>query len=247
MGFNKKRVLITGGSSGIGAATAIRLAHEGAMVFISYRKNEHGAQNVLNRVSTGGGVAFSVRCDLADPASIESMLAQTEAELGGIDILINNAGNYIAGDEWNGLPEVWARTLQENLVGTMCVSKKVAEMFIKQQSGVIVSIASRLGVLGNYEELAYGASKAGVINITQAYARLLAPFGRANSISPGAVKTGHWATAPQEELEKLLTDNPLDRLVEVDEVVESIVFLASDNSRMITGQNIVLGAGYMRK
>ena len=107
--------------------------------------------------------------------------------------------------------------------------------------------SSRAGIFGSYEEIAYSAAKAGLINMAQAYAQLLSPFGRANSVSPHAVNTGYWLRAPKEELEATIANTPAGRLVEVGEVVDTILFLMSDESLMINGQNIVVGAGNVKK
>ena len=104
----------------------------------------------------------------------------------------------------------------------------------------MVNVSSRIGLSGSHEELAYGASKAGVINVTQGYAKLLAPYGRANSISPGAVNTGYWLTASTEELEETISKKPLKRLIEVSEVANAILYLGTDRSASTTGQNLVV-------
>jgi NAD(P)-dependent dehydrogenase (short-subunit alcohol dehydrogenase family) len=113
----------------------------------------------------------------------------------------------------------------------MNVSKYIIEVFQKQKSGVMVNIASRYSTDGQPDSLSYSASKAGVVNITQAYAKLLAPFGRANVISPNAVKAGYWLRAPKEEVEAQ------GKLVEPDKVAEKVLFLVSDEAKDITGQN----------
>jgi NAD(P)-dependent dehydrogenase (short-subunit alcohol dehydrogenase family) len=124
----------------------------------------------------------------------------------------------------------------------MSISKYVIDIFQKQKSGIIVSVASRQGKSGNSDAFSYGAAKAGVINITQSYAKLLVPFGRANSVSPGAVNSGYWLTAPKEEIEDDLKIEPFHKFSEPEDVAETILFLASDKSSMITGQNVSVGA-----
>jgi len=125
----------------------------------------------------------------------------------------------------------------------MSVSKYVIPFFQKQRSGVLLNIASRHGMMGDYEALSYAAAKAGVINITEAYAKLLAPHARANTISPGAVNTGYWRTAPEDELQEAIATNPMGRLVETSEVAAMALHLASDNAAVINGQNIVVDGG----
>lgn len=235
-----RTVLITGGSSGIGAATARKFAQESYNVAFSFNTNAEGAAQVVGEIEEAGAQAFSFQAELSREAEAKALIDAVLEKFGGIDVLVNNAGRYIEGDEWNGTEEIWSQTLAQNLISVMSVSKYCLPVFEKQQSGVIVNVASRLGLSGNYEELAYGAAKAGVINVTQAYAKLLAPYGRANSVSPGAVEAGYWLTAPQEELEARVAKKPQKRLTSPEEVVDVIYFLASDEARNINGENRVV-------
>jgi meso-butanediol dehydrogenase/(S,S)-butanediol dehydrogenase/diacetyl reductase len=158
---------------------------------------------------------------------------KTVKEFGKIDILVNNAGRYIDGDEWNGTAKIWIKSLEQNLVSVMSVSKYVIGVFQKQKSGVMINVSSRYSFEGQYDSLSYAAAKAGVVNITQGYAKLLAQFGgRANAVSPSAVRAGYWLTAPKEELEK-----KENKLINPESVAQKIVFLASEDARNINGQN----------
>lgn len=235
-----KTVLITGGSSGIGAETAKLFAQEGFSVAISYNTNKEGADKVVAAITENGGTAVSFQAELSKEESAKQLVEFVHKEFGRIDVLVNNAGKYIDGDEWHGNEDIWTQTLTQNLVSVMNVSRYCIPIFEKQQSGVMVNVGSRLGLSGNHEELAYGAAKAGVINITQGYAKLLAPYGRANSVSPGAVNTGYWLRAPKEELEATLANRPLNKLVEPVEVANAILYLGTDKSASTTGQNLVV-------
>lgn len=237
-----KTVLITGGSSGIGAETAKLFADEGYSVALTYNTNKEGADNVVSEIVAKGVKAIAFQVELSKEESAKRLVEAVHKEFGQIDVLVNNAGKYIDGDEWNGTEEIWSQTLAQDLISVMNVSKYVMPIFQDQQSGVMVNVASRLGLSGSHEELAYGAAKAGVINITQGYAKLLAPYGRANSVSPGAVNTGYWLTAPKEELETTLANKPLGRLIEPVEVANAILYLATDRSASTTGQNIVVNS-----
>jgi len=238
--FKNKIVLITGGSSGIGAATALRFAKEGANVIISYKNNKAGAEKVASDIKKMGVVVLIKKADLCKDADVKKIVKEVIKKFGKIDILVNNAGRYIDGDEWNGNAEIWTRSLQQNLVSMMSVSKYVIKKFQKQKSGIMVSVASRFALAGQFDALSYAAAKAGVVNITQAYAKLLAPYGRANSVSPSAVNVGYWLTAPKKELKETIAKTPSKRLVEVAAVVEEIIFLASNKSKNISGQNFVV-------
>ncbi len=235
--FKNKVILITGGSSGIGETTAVMFAQNGADVAITYKNNKDGALSVIEKIKALGSRAMAIQADLIDENQAKQVVDKTMAEFGRIDVLVNNAGGYIEGDEWNGSADIWIKSIQQNLISVMSVSKYAIEIFQKQKSGVIVNIASRHGLNGYYDAISYSAAKAGVINITQAYAKLLAPFGRANSISPSATNAGYWITAPKEEIEKKLLNRPNHKLVEPETIAKKIIFLASDEVKDINGQN----------
>lgn len=242
MKLKDKVVLITGSSKGIGKATALLFAREGAKVIINYSKSEKEANEVLKEI---GKISDSIvfKCDVSNESEVKKMFEKIIKKFGKLDILVNNAGVYIDGDEWNGSAEIWVETLKQNLISAMNTSKYASEIFQKQKSGVIVNIASRYSVSGKYDSLAYSASKAGIVNITQAYSKLLSPFGRANAISPGATKSGYWLRAPKEEVETNIASSPLKRLIEPEEIAKIALFLASDDSKAITGQNFLADGG----
>lgn len=239
-----KVVLITGGSSGIGAATATLFAQEGARVAISYRENKTGADRLVTKINSE---VLVVQADLTQGEDVKNLVEKVVDHFGKIDILVNNAGRYIGGDEWNGNPDVWEKSLQQNLTSVMNVSKQVIAIMQKQKSGIIVNVASRHSVSGQSDALSYAAAKAGVVSITQAYAKLLAPFGRANAVSPGTVRAGYWLTASKKELDDNLATTPLGKLIEPEDIAEAILFLVSNKARMITGQNIIVDGGYTLK
>ncbi len=231
-----KTILITGGSSGIGKATALMFAKNGANIAFTYKSNKAGADEVTKEIENLGQKALAVQADLISEKEAKNVVSQTIKTFGKIDVLVNNAGRYIDGDEWNGSADIWVKSLQQNLVSVMNISKYVIEVFQKQKSGIMINIASRYSTDGQFESLSYGASKAGVVNITQAYAKLLAPFGRANAISPSAVRAGYWLRAPKEEVEAQ------GKLVEPEKVAEKVLFLASDEAKDINGQNFQITA-----
>ncbi len=235
-----KTVLITGASSGIGAATARRFAAEGFNIVFSYNANQAGAAAITAELEERGVEVLAHHANLNDSVAANQLVDAAQSHFGQIDVLVNNAGGYIDGDEWDGDVDVWQQTLSQNLVSVMNVSKYCAAHFLERQAGVIVNVASRHGLRGSHEEIAYAAAKAGVINVTHAYATLLAPYGRANSVSPGAVNTGYWLTAPADELAATIADKPLQRLIEPSEVAEAILYLGTNRSAGTTGQNLVV-------
>jgi 3-oxoacyl-[acyl-carrier protein] reductase len=245
MDLKDKVVLVTGSSRGIGKAIALLFAKKGAKVIINYSKSEKEANEVvseINKISEG----ISIKCDVSDEKSVKSMIEKIVKKFGRLDILINNAGKYIDGDEWNGSPKIWEKTFQQNLISAMNTSKYAAEIFMKQKSGAIVNIASRHSVSGQFDALAYAASKAGMISITQAYSKLLAPYVKVNSVSPGAVRAGYWLTAPKEEIEETISKMKNKKLIEPEEIAKVVLSLFSSQSSNITGQNILVN-GFKEK
>ena len=247
MQFKNKVVIVTGSSSGIGASTALLFAEQGAEVVVTYKNNKKGGEVIIDKIKKIGRNCLLVKVDLTKENDAKKLIKTVIKKFNRIDILVNNAGRYIDGDEWNGNSKIWTKSLEQNLVSVMNVSKYVCEIFVKQKTGVIVNVASRFSFSGQFDALAYSAAKAGVVNITQSYAKLLAPFGRANVVSPGAVNTGYWLTAPKDELKETLSSIPLKKLLGTEDVAKAILFLASDDAQMITGHNLVVDGGYSLK
>jgi len=241
--FKDKVVLVTGGSSGIGMVTALLFAQKGADIAISYMDNKQGADDVVLKIKNLGRKAIAIKSDLAKDKDAKQLVERVIKDFKKIDVLVNNAGRYIDGDEWNMKSETWLKSLKQNLVSVMSVSKYVTEFFVKQRSGVIVNVSSKHGVFGHADSISYGAAKAGVINVTQSYSKLLSSFGgRANSVSPGAVMAGYWLTAPEDELKAKLAEKSGRGLLDPQEVAEKIVFLASDEAKDINGQNFTINS-----
>lgn len=236
--FKDNVVLITGGSSGIGAETAFLFAQNGADIVITYKENKSGAESVVKKIENFGQKALAIQADLIDERQAKEVVDLTFDRFGKINILINNAGRYINGDEWDGSSEIWLKSLQQNLVSMLNISKYVIKIFQTQKNGVIVNVASKLGIDGGPFDITYGAAKAGVINITKAYGKLLSSFGRANCVSPGATNAGYWLTAPKDELEAKLASRPNHKLTDPKVVAEKIIFLASDDAKDINGHNL---------
>jgi 3-oxoacyl-[acyl-carrier protein] reductase len=246
MTMQDKIVIVTGASSGIGAATALLFAKEGANVAITYKKNKEGAEKVGEEIKNLGRGVIIEQAELGSQVDAKRVIDAVMQKFGRLDVLVNNAGGYIPGEEWDGTPETWIPSISQNLISVMNMSKLVIQIFQKQQSGVIINLTTRYVYSGQPDALAYSASKAAVLNATQAYAKLLAPFGRANAVSPAAVRAGYWTRAPKEELDATLADMPLG-LIEPEDIANTILFLASDKARMITGQNIPVDAGFSLK
>lgn len=243
MNLENKVVLITGASSGIGAAAAIKFAKEGAVVAINFLSNQDGAERTKQEIESAGGKAEIFQADVSKESEAKELIKKVIETYGTLDILVNNAGKYISEDEWNGSFDSWQQTIEVNLFSTLNCSKFASEYFIEKQMGVIVNVATKMAHDPAVDAIAYGAAKAGVINATIAFAKLLAPFGRVNSVSPGTTRSGYWVTAEKEEIEEHLKTKLLHKIAEPEDIANTIVFLASDNAKMITAQDILVDGG----
>lgn len=243
MSFKNKVILVTGGSSGIGKAIALHFAKEGSKIAFSYKENKKGAEEVLSLIKESGGEGVAIQAELGKSEEAIKLVKETLSRFGRIDVLVNNAGRYVEGDDWSGESEIWEESLRQNFISALSVSREVIKVMQKQKSGVIVNISSRYSVSGRYDGPAYSASKAALVNMTEAQAKLMAPWGRSNAVSPGAVRAGYWLKADEKEIEQDVGEALIKRLVEVEEVAEIVAFLASDKAGMITGQNILIDGG----
>jgi 3-oxoacyl-[acyl-carrier protein] reductase len=180
---------------------------------------------------------------VSDESQVKNMMQEIVKLYWRLDILVNNVWWYIEGDEWNGSSDVREKTLKNNLISSMNTSKYATEIFQKQHSSVIVNVASRHALSWQIDATAYAAAKAGIISITQAYAKLLSPFWRANAVCPWATNAWYRVTAPQEELDEAISHAVHKRLIEPEEIADVILFLASDKTTMINWQNILVDWG----
>ena len=242
-----KTILITGSSKGIGKATALRFAKDGNNIIINYLADKNSADNVVSEIKKLGSNAIAIQSDVTKEDEAKKLIDLSIQEFKTIDILINNVGGYIDGDEWNGSTQVWKDTFDKNIISTLNVSKFVIPIFQTNKKGTIINLSSRYCNNGQIDAITYAASKAAIVNITQSYAKLLAPFGTANSIAPGPVNTGYWLRADKSEIEENLNAIPMKAFVEPSQVADLINYLCSDSASMITGQNIFIDGGYTIK
>lgn len=234
-----KRVVITGGASGIGLATAKRFIAEGAHVFI-IDWNKKVLNNVLSENSTLSGVCS----DVSNPDDMKEAFSTVDDILGGIDVLISNAGISVRNPFLEIAYEQWSQVLRVNLDGMFLCSKEAIKRMKKQQSGVILFTASTNGLEGHPLYADYNASKAGVILLAKTLALEFAPWLRVNAVCPGYVLTPmQKAEYTPEMLEAVNSEIPLNRHAAPEEVAGLFAFLSSKEASYITGQAIVIDGG----
>jgi len=249
--LNGKTVLITGASRGIGRACAIRFAEQGARVAVHYASNEQAAKRTLALLPGGGHVA--IQADITDAAAVESAVNRTVATLGGIDVLVNNAGIFEDHPlqertyaEWQA---AWSRIISTNLVGTANMTYCAAQQMIRQGSGKIITVSSRTAFRGKPEAPGYAASKAALNAMSQSLAVALAPSGiQVYVVAPGVVETDMAANDKASPVWAAIENqSPLGRVCQPEEVAHTVVFLASPGTEYLTGGIIDLfGASYLR-
>jgi len=237
--------LVTGGSRGIGRATALRLAAEGAAVGVNYRNDEKAAQEVVREIQDGGGSAIALQGDVSDYEQAEGVVAKTIAELGGLHVLVNNAG--IAKDAliFNMEPADWLKVMSVNFGGVFNGTKAVLPHFMSQRDGVIVNMSSMMGERGWTGESNYAASKGAINAFTRCSAVELARFGiRVNAVLPGFVPTDLVSELLEKDGGKSIKKQvPLRGFASADDVAEAVFFLAAARSGFITGTLLPIDGG----
>ncbi|MFH0861290.1 MAG: 3-oxoacyl-ACP reductase family protein [Candidatus Altiarchaeota archaeon] len=241
-----KVALVTGATRGIGKATAVTLAREGSNVVVNYirgAKVEGG--EVVKQIRDFGGDALLLKADVSKYKQVGDMVENALNHYGRIDILVNNAGIVKNKMIWNLTPEMWDDVVNVNLTGTFNCCKHVVPQMIERKTGRITNIAATSAQFGNIGQANYIAAKAGIIGLTKALARELAPKGiNVNAVSPGYIDTDIHEGVPRKALEDLVDYMiPLNRPGTPQEVANTVLFLASDMSKYITGQVINVNGG----
>ena len=236
--------LVTGGSRGIGRATAFRLADMGAKIAVNYDKSPAEAAKVAETICGNKGKAFTVHADVADQEQVDSMVKEVLNTWGKIDILVNNAG-IINDSLLLGMSvEAWDRVVSVNLRGTFLCTRAVVRGMLRHKWGRIVNIGSVVGIRGNAGQTNYAASKAGVIGFTKALAKEVATKNiTVNAVTPGYISTDVVDVLPQSLKDKILTRIPQGRFGVAQDVAHLVAFLASEEANYITGQIISIDGG----
>ena len=237
--------LVTGGSRGIGRAVAQRLAQEGAAVAVNYRSGKDQEQEVVDAITEAGGKAVAVGGDVAEYDQAQEMVTRTVDELGGLHILVNNAG--IAKDAliYNMDPGEWLDVMRVNFGGVFNCTKAALDVFMKERDGVIVNMSSVMGERGWTGESNYAASKGAVNAFTRCCAVEFARFGiRVNAVLPGFSPTDMVAGLMEKDGGKGISKQiPMKTFAEVDEVAGAVVFLAGPDASAMTGSLITVDGG----
>ncbi|MDP1722006.1 MAG: 3-oxoacyl-ACP reductase family protein [Candidatus Gottesmanbacteria bacterium] len=244
MKLKDKVTIITGSSRGIGRATALLFAQEGAKVVINYIKEKKQAEEVEKII--GKNNCLLVQADVSTEEGVKKLVEETIKRFGRIDILVNNAG-AIGERGWKTGIEAWRITLDVNLTSAWLMTKEVAPVMEKQDGGSIVNLASTVGMLGVAPILAYSCAKGGLVSMTKAFAKELAPKIRVNAVAPSNVMTDMTKSAGPDLIEFFRKETPLKRIAKPEELAKAILFLASDDSSYITGHTLVVDGGYSLK
>jgi meso-butanediol dehydrogenase / (S,S)-butanediol dehydrogenase / diacetyl reductase len=250
--FPGKVVAVTGGAHGIGRATALRFASEGASVAVLDVRDDEG-QAVAAECASAGGAGHYYSCNVTDPASVAAAVQRVAADSGTIDVLHANAGRLRAGTVLETDLDEWSRILSVNVTGMYLVIKQVVPVMREGGGGAIVTTGSISGLFGEPALTAYTASKAAVVNMTRSLAIDFAPAGiRVNCVCPGWVDTGF--NDPQFEHDQLTDEEvqalidrtvPMRRQGEPEEMAAAVAFLASSDASYITGQTLVVDGGLL--
>lgn len=242
--FEGKVALISGGSSGIGKATAFAFARAGANVVIASRRVIEGEQTV-HEICERGGDAIFVKTDVSKASEVEGLMNQTIKFYGRLDYACNNAGAFVMGRLFELSEEEWDRTINANLKGIWLSLKYQIPIMLQQKGGVIVNMASMSAIIGNPGVSIYSASKGGVVALTQSAAIEYAASGiRINAISPGVITTPMVDDIPRPLLEDIQSKHPIGRLGKPEEIADAVVWLCSDKASFVTGHNMVIDGGY---
>ncbi len=246
-----KSAIITGASGGIGRATALEFAREGASVVVHYRSREKEAKQLVEDIRRSGAKAFTSKIDFVDAkraeAETQHTIEEAKREFGKVDILVNLAG-YPAKGEWNKrfldlTVEDFRKPLDIDLMATFMCSRLIAPHMLERKGGVIINVSSTPALVGHNRGFAFSVAKAAILGFTKSLAWELAPYVRVNAVAFGNIDTDWIKELSTEERRAAEFEAPLKRLGNPQEAARLLVFLASDDSGFVNGQTIVFDGG----
>lgn len=243
MRLAEKVAIITGGGRGIGEATALKFAKEGAKVAVA-DVNKEDIDQTVQAITEAGGEAIGMVVDVTNVEQVENMVTETVQRFGSVDIVVNNAG-ITADAQLIKMEEAqWDRVIDVNLKGVFNVAQAAAKLMKEQKSGVILNASSVVGLYGNFGQTNYAATKWGVIGMTKTWAKELGRFGiRVNAVAPGFIMTPMVQKMPEKVLDMMKGKSPLGMLGEPEDIANAYTFLASDEARYVTGTVLSVDGG----
>jgi 3-oxoacyl-[acyl-carrier protein] reductase len=242
--FANRVALVTGGSRGIGRATALRLARDGADVAVSYVTRSREAEEVVAEVERLGRRGLCVPCDVSRTADVERLVAETRARLGPIDLLVHSGAISNLRDHTELTADAWRAMIDVNLTGTYLVVFAVKDEMIARRFGRIVTLSSIAALRPRKLQIHYASAKAGVMALTRCCAEAFAPYNvRINCVAPGLIETEMVHVLPDALIAKAVGETPLGRVGQPEEVASVIRFLLSDESSFMTGQTVAISGG----
>lgn len=242
--MDKKIALVTGASRGIGAEIARSLAQNGYYVFVNYNTSESLANAVVDEIRNSGNMAETIKCDVSKPNEVKVMFEYIRKCYGKLDLLVNNAGISITGFFQDLSDDDWHKIIDVNLSSVFYCSREAIKIMLNNNSGKIINISSMWGLVGGAMEVHYSATKAGVIGLSKALAKEVAPSGiTVNVVAPGSIGTDMLKMLGEDTIEYIKDDIPLGKIGTAQDVANAVCFLASDKADYITGQVISVNGG----
>lgn len=242
--FAGKVALVTGSSSGIGAAIAQELAVGGAKVALHYRGNAEGVHQTADRIRTAGGACAVYQADVSNTGQAAELVKRVQEELGGLEVLVNNAGTTRDTLLMTMKEEDWDTVIDTNLKSVYAVTRAALRGMVKNRWGRIINISSVVGLTGQAGQSNYAASKAGIIGFTKSLAREVASRNiTVNAVAPGFIPTALTDVLSDEQRQAILRGTPMGRMGTPEEVAWAVAFLAAERSGFITGQVLTVDGG----
>ena len=244
MSLNGKIAVVTGGSRGIGRAICLRMAGDGAFVYVNYRSGQESAIETKQMIEKAGGQAEIIGFDVADGEQVQSAFKEIADKSESIDILINNAGITRDGLMARMKESDWDAVLTTNLKGSFLCSKAAARSMMKKRWGRIVNITSVIGFAGNAGQVNYASAKAGLVGLTKSMAREFSTRNiTVNGVAPGYIITDMTSSLSEDIQEKIKDEIPMGTLGTPEDVAGAVAYLVSPDARYVTGQVIHVNGG----